>query len=276
MKNKKQKVCITCAQFETVTADIKTNCSRIISNIDKAVSQYPDSDLVLLPELALNGNEYTPDEAQEMAQYIDGPLIKEIAAYAAERKVYLVFGFVERDKEDKELYNTAVLIDNRGNTIGSYRKMHLVESEHEKLKPGNLGYPVFDTEIGRIGIMICWDTAFVETARALALKGADYILIPSAWESPMQKDWDLVHRARAFDNVIYTAACNRVGHARTYDFFGRSKITNPLGDTVSEVIDDIEGVVSAVVDINENKELRNGYYPLLRDRRSETYSELIK
>lgn len=188
----------------------------------------------------------------------------------------MAFGFIEQDTESDNVYNSAVLINRNGKVLGQYRKMHLVEEEKPFVDPGNSDYPVFDTEIGKIGIIICWDSAFPETARTLALKGADYILIPAAWESPMQKDWDLVQKARAFDNVIFTACCNQVGGEEILDFFGKSKIFGPTGEILSDEIENEEAIVSAKFNMDDKIALREGYYALLRDRRPETYTALTQ
>lgn len=271
----KKNIRITCAQISSETNDKKANIEKIKCFIDKSILQYPDTDLILFPELALSGCECSPAQIEKIAETVDGPSIKEIAEYGAQKNVFIAFGFLEKDRQTNSIYNSAVLTSNKGDILGQYRKMHLVEEEKSLVEKGNSTYPVFDTEIGRIGMMICWDSAFPEVARILAIKGADYILIPAAWEAPMQNDWDLVQRARAFDNVIFTACCNQVGKDITLDFFGRSKISGPNGEVLSDVIDNKEGIVSARFNIEDKKTLRDGYYALLRDRRPESYEELL-
>ena len=123
--------------------------------------------------------------------------------------------------------------------------------------------------------MICWDAAYPEVARIMALKGADIIAVPAAWESPGGDDWDIVQSARSFDNVIYIAACNHVGTDRELNFFGKSKIVGPLGRTIIEAGAE-EEVIQATVDLAKLPELRNTYYVLLKDRNPHTYGELIK
>lgn len=276
MASVKQKVRISCVQICSITGEKEKNTEKMKSMIDLTIEKYPTTDLILFPELALNGNEYTLEEAEDMAESLEGPSINELREYARLKNVFLMFGFIERDVKGGKKYNTVILIDRHGEIVGSYRKMHLVNTEHGRVDPGDSGYPVFDTELGKIGVMICWDSAFPETARILALKGADYILVPAAWEYPMQRHWDLVTQARALDNIIYIAYCNRVGKARNLSFFGRSKIIDPLGYVKTEVVENEEAIISCEIDLDENKEPREGYYSLLRDRRPETYGLLIK
>lgn len=272
----KENIRITCIQMHSVTGKKEENLAKMKRMGDQALRDYPDTDLLLFPEYALTGCECDPEASRALAEPLDGPSIKNMADYARENHVFLAFGFVERSSEVHKPYNSVVLIDNQGHTLGQYRKMHLVAEENPMISKGNSDYPVFDTEIGKIGMMICWDSAFPETARILALKGADYILIPAAWEKPQQRDWDLVHQARAFDNVIYTACCNQVGIDSSLEFFGRSKITAPDGQPISNVIDDIECSVSAQFNYKDKEPLRAGYYALLRDRRPDTYGMLLE
>lgn len=272
----KHNIRITCAQIHSIDEDKAQNIKIMKSYMDKAMADYPDTDLIVFPELALTGCVGTAEKSDEIAESLKGPSITELAAYAKEKKVHLVFGFIEKDEENGNVYNSSVLIDNHGAVLGQYQKMHLVEIEKSLASPGDTDYPVFDTEIGKIGMMICWDSAFPEAARSLALKGADYIVIPAAWESPMQADWDLVQSARAFDNVIFTACCNQAGHHEFVDFFGRSKIIGPTGQVLSDVVDDKEAIVSAAFDFEEKTPLREGYYALLNDRRPDTYTELVR
>ncbi len=265
---------VTCIQMQAKVNDKRGNLQKMKGLGVKAMEIHPDTDLIVFPELALTGYECSATEAESMAEAIDGPSITEMAEFAAEKDVHIIFGFIEKS-EFGNLHISAVLIDNNGRTLGSHKKMHMVESETVIFKPGD-AYQVFDTSFGKVGIMICWDAAFPETARILALQGADLIAVPSAWEAPMQGDWDLIQKARAFDNVIYTACVNQVGKDRTLEFFGRSKIHGPLGEVLSDVVDDKEAIISASIDLSDKEDLRNNYYPLLRDRRPETYGALTK
>lgn len=271
----KKDIRVTCAQIQSKTYDIPANIKKMKDFINKTTDVYPDTDIVVFPEYALTGCENTLEQIQEIAEPLDGDSIKEMAAFGKERGIYLVFGFIELDAVDNKIYNSIVLIDKNGQVLGKYRKMHLVEEEKELVSSGNSNYEVYDTEIGKIGMMICWDSAFVETARLLTLKGADFILVPAAWETPMQKDWDLVMRARAFDNVTYLACCNQVGHDNYLSFFGKSKIIGPTGNIMSNVVENEEAIVSAKFNYEDKIPLRKGYYALLKDRRPETYKDIL-
>lgn len=273
---KKREIRISCAQIHSVSGNKKENLTKMKAFADKTLQQYPDTDLIVFPEYALSGSHPSPDQVADTAEPFNGPSTKEMAAYARENNVFIVFGYLEKQIDTDILYNSAVLIDNKGQALGQYRKTHLVEAEKPVIQKGNLSYPVFDTEIGKIGIMICWDSAFPEVARTLALKGADYLVIPAAWEKPQQRDWDLVQSARAFDNVIFTACCNLVGKDVDLEFFGRSRITGPTGEILSDVIEDEEAIISASFDMDEKQALREGYYALLKDRRPDTYMELVR
>ena len=122
--------------------------------------------------------------------------------------------------------------------------------------------------------MICWDSAYPEVARILALKGAEIILCPAAWEAPYDEDWDIVQCARSFDNVLYVASCNHVGTDRELTFFGKSKITGPVGRTIVEAGDQ-EEVIKATVDLGALPALREGFYVLLKDRNPQTYGDIV-
>ena len=196
---------------------------------------------------------------------------------AKEKKVFLAFGFVEKAEKDGKqvLYNSVALIDRDGVPLGQYRKSHLVDGPETASFEKGTEYSVFDTEIGKIGIMICWDTAYPEVARILALKGAEIILVPAAWEAPFDEDWDIVQCARSFDNVLYVASCNHVGTDRELTFFGKSKIVGPVGRTIKQAGSG-EEVIRAAVDLDLLPELRNDFYVLLRDRNPNTYGEILK
>ena len=132
--------------------------------------------------------------------------------------------------------------------------------------------------------MICWDTAFPEVARTYALKGADLLVVCTNWEIaeaedwPMDTaaDWDLVTRARAFDNTLHLVSANRVGNDRGLGFFGHSNIVGPTGCVIDSLDGPAEGVVHAQIDLSLTEKRRREYYTILADRRPDTYGELVK
>lgn len=200
-----------------------------------------------------------------------------------------IYGLPERDPVLTDvLYNAAVLIDRCGKAAGTYRKVHPFASEKTWCRAG-CDLPVFDTEIGRLGIMICWDTAFPEVARALALKGADLLVVSTNWEDPYEEawdsskintheeDWELITRARAFDNTLHLVAANRIGDdGKTLSFFGRSKIIGPRGQEIASLNQRKEGILSARIDLGLTDEKRSKYYTFFKDRRPDAYGDLVK
>ena len=171
------------------------------------------------------------------------------------------------------LYNSAALIDNQGIPVGVYRKVHLFGPEKLVFRPGS-AYPVFNLEIGNIGIFICWDALFPEVARIYALHGADLLAVCSNWEIPYRKEWDFITSARAFDNTLHLAASNRTGKDKTLSFFGHSRILDPLGNVITELGEETESFKTAKIDTNETKKMRSKYWTQLADRRPDTYGVL--
>ena len=278
------KINVTCVQMEPVRFDFKTNLRKMTDFVENVMAKNPKTDLIVFPELITSGYE-CGKEFQKLAERVsDGESIRVLSALAKKYGVFLVYGFPERDPAiDDVLYNAAVFIDNKGCVLGTYRKVHLFASEKEFFRAG-CEYPLFDTEIGKIGIMICWDTAFPEVARAYALQGAELIVVSTNWEKPYleevetknQDDWDLITRARAFDNCLYLAAANRIGFDETLGFFGRSKIVGPTGVPVIELNEEIEGTISAEIDYSKIPVLRSAYYTFFKDRRPDTFDIISK
>lgn len=274
---KKMQTKVACVQMQSMLGDKEANLKKMIEKLEK-VMEDKEVQLIVFPELALTGYECSELYEDVAETYPDGKSIKVMCDYAEKYNVHVIFGFVESAQKDGKpvLYNSAALIDNKGNPLGCYRKTHLVEGEETRYFEKGTEYKVFDTSIGKIGIMICWDTAYPEVARILSLKGAEIIAVPAAWETePNEGDWELVNAARSFDNVVYLASCNHVGTDRELSFFGRSKISGPLGRPIVSAGAD-EEIISAVVDISVLPELREGYYVLLKDRNPGTYEELTK
>ena len=274
---KKDKVAIACCQMQSGLGTKDDNIAKMCSMLDKVTSE-KDVDLVIFPELAITGYE-CGDLYEELAEpFPEGESIGVFCEQAKKYGVHIVFGFVEKAEKDGKpvVYNSAALIDDQGKPLECYRKTHLVDGEETRYFEKGTEYNVFDTSIGKIGIMICWDMAYPEVARILALKGAEIIAVPAAWETePNEGDWEIVNTARSFDNVLYLASCNHVGTDRELTFFGRSQIVGPLGRQLTAAGDSDE-IISAEVDLSVLPELREGYYVLLKDRNPATYGPITE
>ncbi|MEM2122648.1 MAG: nitrilase-related carbon-nitrogen hydrolase [Candidatus Bathyarchaeia archaeon] len=258
-------------QLKCELADKEANLRRIEKWLDLLHKDEPD--LILFPELSTTG--YNPiligDKFREMAEPLPGPTTEKLSRKADEYNVRIILGIAERDGEDT--YNSAAIVE-PGGRVSKFRKVHLYGYEPRFFSPGQ-DYPVFDTKIGQLGIMICYDSSFPEVARILTLKGAQLILVPSAWRYQDLDLWRMVINTRAFENTVYVAASNRVGVEGGLHLFGNSKIIDPRGGTVSEGELDKEMAVSADVNLEEINRYRDELR-MLRDRKPETYSEILK
>lgn len=270
------KINVSCVQMRPVRYDVKGNVKKMCKFIDKVMKENENTDLIVFPELITSGYE-CHDEFHNIAEVAyESSTIKIIGQMAKKYKTNIIFGFPERDGKNKEiLYNSVAYVNDRGELGGTYRKVHLFDTEKEYFTPGH-EYPVFDTFFGKIGIMICWDTAFPEVARIYALKHVDLMVVSTNWEKPYSDDWDLVTSARAFDNCMYLAAANRIGDDDKLSFFGHSRIVSPLGKPIAELKEEIEGIISAELDLSIPIDLREKYYTFFNDRKPETYGLLVK
>jgi N-carbamoylputrescine amidase len=215
----------------------------------------------------------------DLAEPIPGPTISRLVAKAKERQVILLAPIYEREIPGV-YYNSALIIAANGEIVGKYRKMHIPHSNHliEKFyfKPGNLGFPVFDTPHARIGILICYDRHFPEGARALGLGGAELILIPVASPRPQARDVFIKElMAMAIANQCFVAAINRVGVEIGDEFFGTSLICDPRGNIIAYAGMKDEEVLVADIDLSEVTTVRNSWL-FYRDRRPDAYGALTR
>lgn len=180
-------------------------------------------------------------------------------------------------------YNTAAVIDADGTYLGKYRKNHIpqVAGFWEKFffKPGNLGYPVFDTAYGKVGVYICYDRHFPDGARCLGLNGAEIVFNPSATVAGLsQYLWELEQPAHAVANGYFVAAINRVGTEAPWnigEFYGSSYVVSPRGKILAQASKDHDEMVVVDIDLDEVREVRNNWQ-FFRDRRPETYGQLTE
>ncbi|MDF1808589.1 MAG: acyltransferase [Phycisphaerales bacterium] len=218
----------------------------------------------------------------EIAEPIpDGPTIKLMQELAKKHRMVMVVPIYEVAMTGV-YYNTAAVIDEQGNYLGKYRKHHIPHCQPgfwEKFyfKPGNGGYPVFDTIFGKIGVYICYDRHFPEGARALGLNGAEIVFNPSATVAGLSEYlWKLEQPAHAVANQYYVGAINRVGMESPWnigEFYGQSYLCNPRGQIMVEGSRDSDEVVIADLDLDMIREVRDTWQ-FFRDRRPESYNQL--
>jgi N-carbamoylputrescine amidase len=210
----------------------------------------------------------------------DGPTVSLMKEYAKKYSMVIVVPIYEEDITGV-YYNTCAVIDADGSYLGKYRKTHIpqVAGFYEKFffKPGNSGWPVFDTAYCKLGVYICYDRHFPEGWRALALAGAEYIVNPSATVAGLsQYLWKLEQPASAVANGCYIGAVNRVGTEAPWNigkFYGSSYVVDPRGEFLVEASEDKDELVTAEMDMEKVREVRN-LWQFFRDRRPEAYGSL--
>jgi predicted amidohydrolase len=284
MSNSKRKeavVKIACIQMEPKVGEKDANVKKTLEMIDQAANE--GAKLIVLPELCNSGYVFdSRQEAFDLAEEIPGgPSTDAWSDIAAKRGVHIVAGISER--AGSVLYNSSVLIGPKG-YIGTFRKVHLWNEENLYFEPGDLGFPVFYTELGRIGMIICYDGWFPESFRMCALQGADIVCIPTNWVPIPGQDPDreamatILCMGAAHSNSIFVAAANRIGTERGQPFVGQSLIVNYAGWPVAGPASmDKEDILYAEVNLSDARRKRNWteYNQVLRDRRTDVYDEML-
>ena len=275
------KVRIACIQMQPAIGNVEDNVAHSVGLINRAVEL--GAKLVVLPELSNTGYMFqSREEAFALSEPIpNGPTVNAWSEIAAKHRLHLVAGICERD--GNKLFNSAVLIGPSG-YIGTFRKVHLWNEENLYFEPGDLGFPVFHTAIGRIGMAICYDGWFPETYRLAALQGADIVCVPTNWVPiPGQAEGreamaNILAMAAAHSNSIYIACADRVGTERGQLFEGQSLIVGHTGWPVAGPASrDKEEILTADVALGEARRARNwnAFNQVLRDRRSDLYDEML-
>jgi len=212
----------------------------------------------------------------------DGPTIQRMQNLAKETGMVLVVSMYEEETTGV-YYNTAAVIDADGTYLGKYRKTHIPQVggfwEKFYFRPGNLGYPVFDTAVGKVGVYICYDRHFPEGARMLGLKGAEIVFIPSATSRGLSQHlWRIEQTSHAIANGYFVGTINRVGIEEEFgpnDYYGQSYFCTPRGEFVGEVGDaHEEELIVRDLDMDLIREVRD-VWQFYRDRRPEIYSDIV-
>ncbi|MBM3800248.1 MAG: N-carbamoylputrescine amidase [Actinobacteria bacterium] len=272
-----------------MTDDIAINVATAERLVCEAASR--GARLVQIPEL-FEGHYFCTDQLADhmsRARPLDGhPTIAHFARVAAELGVVLPVSFFER--ANNAAFNSVAIIDADGTVLGVYRKSHIPDgpgySEKYYFNPGDTGFRVWDTKVGRIGLAICWDQWFPEAARVLALRGAEVILYPTAIGSEphdptydSSRHWQRVMQGHAGANLVPVIAANRVGvetgRQHTLTFYGTSFIAGPTGEVIVEADRTSEAVITAEFDLDAVAALRQSW-GVFRDRRPELYEPIVR
>ena len=267
---KKDRYTVAVVQMKSKLFDTWTNLARAVEFVEEAAGE--GADLICLPEGFLTG--YDPDRIEEIivhAEPIDGNCMQTMKLLAKEHGVHILVPFFARSNDG--VRNSAFLIDDEGNTVCSYSKAHLVGTEKSNLIAGNL-LPVWETKLGKIGILICYDACFPETARVLTMKGAGLILVPSAWRtgSYFSRWWKLDLSCRALDDLVFIAAPNLTGPCGEEGAFaGLSRIIEPTGDVLAGLGETEEGIAYSNIDLRVLKKERSDN-TVLDDIRKDLYT----
>jgi N-carbamoylputrescine amidase len=281
----------------SATADPAQNLERAIDRLRDAAAK--GAQIVCLPELFQTQYFCQREDAAlfDLAEPIPGPTTARLAEVAKQLRIVLIASLFEK-RAPGVYHNTAVMIDADGSVRGIYRKMHIPDDPlyYEKyyFTPGDLGFKAFDTSVGRVGTLVCWDQWYPEGARLTALQGAQVLFYPTAigWHpdekaqyGEAQYDaWETIQRAHAIANGVYVAVVNRVGfeqgdirgnkaQGKGLEFWGGSFIADPFGRVIARGSHDKEEILIAEVDSRVLEDTRRNW-PFLRDRRIDAYAPI--
>lgn len=262
-------------------------------NVDKGIQMMEDAakdgaNVICFPEVGFD-KFFPQHRAQshsfDLAEPIPGPMVETFQEKAKELNMVTIFSLLEEGMKG-EYYDSAVCIDADGTLLGTTRMTHTYEHENYNEKfyysPGNTLYPVYKTKFGNIGIAICQDSWFPEVMRALALRGAEIIVVPTA-ESGEDDFYEwyfdtltaIQGKSAAVANGVFVGVANRTGREDDMRFFGSSYVTSPYGQIIDQASKDNDEVLVTEIDLNDIREARR-LWPLLRDRRPDTYDILTK
>jgi N-carbamoylputrescine amidase len=265
--------------------DVKLNLDKALRGIEAAAKK--GAQIVCLPELFRS--RYFPQSEDtkkfELAEPIPGPTTEALSRLARKQKIVII-GSVFENRSAGIYHNTAVILGKDGTLLGRYRKMHIPDDPHYYEKfyftPGDLGFLSFDTEVGKVGVLICWDQWFPEAARLTCLSGAEILFYPTAigWLSnepakvakAQEVAWETIQRAHAVANGTYVVVANRVGREGKIKFWGRSFVANPYGEIIARA-GEREEMLIARCNLGQIAEARQSW-PFLRDRRIDAYGAL--
>ena len=274
----KDKVRIAAVQIDPKLKKNDDNLEKITLKAKESAGE--GAELVVFPECALTGYMFNSrKEALTSAETVPGPTTDKLTNLCQELNIHVVVGMLEVDGD--QCFNVAVLMGPQG-LVGKYRKTHLPFLGVDRfLDHGDKPFQVYSTPVGNIGMYICYDCNFPETARVMTLQGADILALPTNWPDGRGNISLYVINTRALENRVFVVATDRVGTERGSRFLGMSKIANPMGDTLAEGSRENEEILYAEANLAESRQKRLIIKPgefeldLIGDRRPELYGRII-
>ena len=269
-----EKIKIAAIQMPTV-ADKMENVRTVKTYLEKIKDENPD--FVILPEMFCCP--YQTENFPIYAEKEGGPVWQQLSGYAKQYGIYLIGGSMPEKDAEGNVYNTSYIFDREGKQIGKHRKVHLFDidvkggqtfKESDTLTAGDSD-TVFDTEFGKIGVMLCFDIRFPELSRMMVNDGVKVIFVPAAFNMTTgPAHWELSFRTRALDNQIYMVGCAPARDVSAgYISWGHSIVTDPWG-RVTGMLDENEGILLAELDMDYEEQVREEL-PLLKSRRKDIY-----
>ena len=269
-----EKIKIAAIQMSTV-ADKMENVRTVKTYLEKIKDENPD--FVILPEMFCCP--YQTENFPIYAEKEGGPVWQQLSGYAKQYGIYLIGGSMPEKDAEGNVYNTSYIFDREGKQIGKHRKVHLFDidvkggqtfKESDTLTAGDSD-TVFDTEFGKIGVMLCFDIRFPELSRMMVNDGAKVIFVPAAFNMTTgPAHWELSFRTRALDNQIYMVGCAPARDVSAgYISWGHSIVTDPWGRVI-DMLDEKKGILLAELDMDYEEQVREEL-PLLKSRREDMY-----
>jgi predicted amidohydrolase len=260
-------VSIALGQMSGRIGDVDYNLRQAIEMAEQA--KRGGADIICFPELFATGYnlQILEEDVNRLSILHYDSIVRELASASRQLELYIIapFGI----PGEQALFNGALLFDRAGQVAGRYLKTHSFYLEKKHFSNGD-ALPVFETDFGKIGILICYDIGFPETARELCLQGAEILFMPSSWRIQDERAWLLNVPSRALENLLFTVGVNRSGHEGDLVFCGKSMISNPFGEILMQMNQKEDGPALLCIDLDEVPAAREAV-DYLKDRRPSLY-----
>lgn len=261
---KKRLVKIALGQFQVIQGDTQANLRKMLEMTDRAAGA--GADLVVFPELAYTGYFLESYELQKLAEPQDGPFVQQLRKKAKEKRIHIIAGYAEAGSVAGKMYNSCIFLNDDGQVIENMRKVYAWGQEKLKFCEGKR-FPVVETKLGKIGMLICYDVEYPEPSRIEALKGADIIVDCAVWSIPAERRWHVDLAGNALFNLLFMVGANPVED----NCCGSSMIVGPDGEIRAMASRTEEELLIHEINLDEILEIRSRI-PYINDFKEDTFS----